>query len=728
MKTNADPNRIPEPTTNITRSFVGRFVRGQGNYGTIAVVGRVGLEGVELLDKPKRQFPRDGLVEVQGIINSGLTPGDWVEFDVLRNPRPRAPEYKTAHVRRLARYAELPDMTMSGYRTLLIKEGWRSGRRAGLWALRIAGDRVLLVELEVGKDGVLHLPRRATSEVSWCVYRGDLVANLPGNGTGEGVFLGDAGQVSGSFDWSSDVDHVAQVILSLCDANDPRVAELVSWLERHHEADKGNLFDAAIDHEAAEAALRSGDLAVRLRADRDIRKAYLDAALQDDRVREAIADWGREGHGLEAKRLHQELACEIAEARVRSIAELAADVQAKRADAIARVEADVTQLAEAHRAEALARIHSAETAWSERLKALEDDFNQQREAFENQTTEQAGILETIRADTETAKRELERVKAAEVEARQRLGATSSEVDRLLAITDKLEIPDRQLIPLVQLPDRGVNHIFKTLQIVPVGAKGALIGQSLLLTDSGKQKMLRLTTLMLAGELPVLTGEQAGDLMVVAEALLCPGRVASIEADPTIISVDDLWSRPGSGAPTAIAAAAAAATQGGATLVIIRGIERSGARFWYPALGDALRRGALPRGLLVACVVADQEHDELEALPPAVNLIDAEGTLTDSAYLAGPMLLAPSVLHPGTFDAGVAPGDLSPANGLLATLQFKPSLDIGMRIARMYAEAMALIGNEVGARSIVAGITQSMAERMGTRTVMEEKDARSNRGL
>ncbi len=715
MNTDAGTNHTTARSGSSTRSFIGRFVRSQGNYGTIAVVGRVSLEGVELLDKPKRQFPRDGLVEVQGVINTGLTPGDWVEFDVVRNPRPRAPEYKTAHVRRLPSFASLPDTTLAGYRALLTKDGWRSGRRAGLWALRITGDRVLVVELEGGKDGSLRIPRTAARDVRWCAYRDDLVISLPGGGGSEAVFLGDAGVASGFFDWSSDVDYVIQVIRSLSDANDPHIADLISWLELHHEAGREKMFAAAIDHDAAKAALRSGELAERLRANRDLMKAYLDAALQDDGVREAVAAWAREGHGYEAERLHQQLEREIAEARDRSLAELAAHVETKRVEAIAKVEAEAAELAEAHRAEAVARLSNAETALAERLKAFDREFDQHRQAFKDEATEQANILDTIKAETEGAKREFEQVLAGEAEARERLVSVGIEVDRLLAIADKLKAPDRQ--PVSAAPassESGVSHIFHARQLVSMQAKGASIAQNLLLTDGGKQKVLQLTTLMLAGELPVLTGSNAADLLTVAEALLCPGRSASIEADPTIISIDDLWSRPGSGARTALAAAAAAVAEGGAALVTIRGIERSGARFWYPALTDALRRGALPRGLLVACVVGDREHEEIEALPRETHLIEVEGALTDSAYLAGPMLLAPPALHLETLDPGVVPDDLSSANGLLATLEFKPSLYIGMRIARMYVEAMALIGDEGEARSLVAGIAHAMVERMGLR--------------
>lgn len=712
MKGEPDPNRTPAAQGNDTRRYVGRFVRRQGNFGMIAVVGRGG-PSVELLDA-KRLFPKDGCVETQGVVHARLALGDWAEFDVVRNPRPRAPEYKTSHLRRLPRYAELPESALAGYRALLTKVGWRGERRAGLWALRMSGDRVLVVELEVGKDGALRIPREAAREVHWCTYRDALVANLPVDGGSEAVFLGDAAAASGSFDWSDEADHVAQVIRSLADGSDPYVADLITWLELHHEEGTGRVFAAAVDYGKAEAALRSGELAERLRADRGLMKAYLDAALQDDQVRQAVAEWAREGHSEEVERHRQELEREMGCAREASIAEIASEAEARRAEEFAKVEAMAAQLAETRGAEADARMRETEARHVNRLKALEGEFDLRREALEQAAAEQVSALEAIRAETDAANGQLDQVRADETEARERLAAVCTEVDRLLAIASRLEMPDRPPTATVQVPASGLGHIFHARPHAPAAKKGALIADQVLLTDNGKQLMRMLATLMLAGELPVLTGGDARGLLQVAEALFCPGRSASIEADPTIISVDDLWSRPGSGAPTALAAAAKAAEDGGATLVTIRGVERSGARIWHGALADALRGGALPRGLLIACVADDRSHEEIEALPRDTHLVEVEGALTDSAYLAGPTLLSPPALELETLDPGEMPGDLSAANPLLATLGFKPPLDLGLRIARMYVEALPLLGDEGVARSVVNGIARTIGERTGLR--------------
>lgn len=698
----------PQTANTDTRPFIGRFVRRQGNYGTIGAVGRVSTGAVEILDDSKRH-----LVETQGVTHAHLAPGDWVQFDVVRNSRPRAPEYKTIHLRRLPRYAVLPEASVAEYRVLLTKEGWRGEKRPGVWALRTSGDRVLVIELEAGNDGALRTPRKAACDVHWYGYRDELVVQLPAEGGAEYVFVCDLDAPSGSFDWSDEADHIARVIRSLSDANDPVVPEIITWLELHREEGTGRVFAAGVDHQAAEAALRSGELAERLRADRDLLKTYLDAALQDDAVREAVATWAREGLGAEAARLRAELELEIAEARGLSAAELRAEIEVARLEALAKVEVEAAELAETRRAEAEASRQDAEAALAARLQALDVEFAERRSTLEQDVETHREALEDIKAESEAATAQLEQVRSDEEAARGRLVTTTAQIDRLLTIADRLDPPANQLATAVAAPVGGIQHIFHERPLAAAAAKGQLIGRQVLLTDGGKEQMRLLAALLLAGELPVLIGGDAAGLLSVAEALLCPGRSASIEADPTMISIDDLWARPGSGVPTALACAAAAAASGGAALVIIRGIERSGARFWFPALAAALRSGALPRGLLVCCVAGDPEHEEVEALPRDLHLIEVEGALADSAYLAGPALLTPPGLELTALDPGPAPGDLSPANPLLATLGFKPPLHQAMRIARIFVEARALFDKGT-ARSVVERIARTMAERAGRR--------------
>lgn len=692
-----------------SKLLVGRFVRRQGQYGTVAVLGRVGDTGVEIFDDPKRLFPRDGLVETHGLAHhNGLAAGDWVEFDVIRNARLHAPEYKVGHLRRLARYAVLPEASLSSYRALLTSEGWRGDRRPGLWALRIAGDKVLVVELEAGKDGALRISRAAARNVWWRTHDDKAVVRLQADASAEYVFMVDPSQADGSFDWSDEADHVAHVIRALSDANDPRVADIIAWLDLHQEEGTGRVFAATVDHKAAEAALRSGELAERLRADRSLMKEYLDAALQDEAVRDAVAAYAREGHVEERARLREELERELAEEKERALADLAAELERRRAEAEERVGREISELGDAQRRDVEARQRAAEEALAARIGELDREFEGRRADLRQQLAGDEAVLASTRSAAQVAEVELAQIRSDSDAERARLRETTAEIDRLLAIADRLGIPEAPA-PVAEATARavGVGRVFPERETVDIRAKGKLIGQHVLLTDTGKDLLRRLVVLLLAGELPILFGRDAADLLRLAEVLLAPGRIAAIEADPTLISVDDLWARPGSGAPTLMAAAAAAANTGGAVMVVVRGIERSGARFWMPALAEALQGGGLPRGLLVCCVVNDRDHEEVAALPQGWPLIEVERAFIQGAYSVAPTLLTPPKLDLLALDPGPMPEDLSVASPLLLNLGFETALGQAMRVARMFVEARALIADEAEAKRVVAALAQSM---------------------
>jgi hypothetical protein len=258
---------------------------------------------------------------------------------------------------------------------------------------------------------------------------------------------------------------------------------------------------------------------------------------------------------------------------------------------------------------------------------------------------------------------------------------------------------------------GIVRSFPKHPQVDAAVKGDLIARHVMLSDAGKDTLRSLVVMLLAGEVPILGGDQVTDLLRIAESVICPGRFVSIEADPTLISPDDLWSRPGSGAPTMLASAAEAARDG-AVLVVIRGIERSGARFWLPALVEALRSGGLPRGLLVCCSVQDREHDEIAALPGDAPRLEVGGIFKPGAPSAGPSLLTHPRIDLETLDPGPMPSDLSAANPIVLELGEGLSLDLAMRSARMFAEASILLRDGGTAERIVLDITKALTPKSG----------------
>lgn len=320
------------------KRFVGHFVRWQGQYGSIAVVGYLSQDGLDVIANSKRLFPRDGLVEIQGVNQHDcFHPGDWVEFDVVKNTRFRAPAYKALHLKRLPRFAVLPESTLSMYRDLLTREGWSGDTRPGFWAFRLAGDTVIVVELEAGKDGRLRVSRTSAREVKRYHYAHERVVHVNSGVKSDDVFIASIDSEMTSLDWSDDVDHIARVVSSLADMNDPRVSEIIRWLELHQEVITNRVSSASDDREPVLDALRSAALASRLRADHKLMEVYLTAVLHDEAVRDVVAAYVKEGHGAERAKLRAELSGEIASEKTRRLAQLSAELEAERTEGIARM-------------------------------------------------------------------------------------------------------------------------------------------------------------------------------------------------------------------------------------------------------------------------------------------------------------------------------------------------------------------------------------------------------
>lgn len=693
-----------------SKLFVGRFVRRQGQFGTVAVVGHLRTDGVEVIPDPKRLFPREGQVETQGRDHAGLNPGDWAEFDIVRNTRPRAPGYKVTHLKRLPRYAVLPEATLPEHRMLLTNEGWRGDARPGLWAFRLSGDMVIVVEMDAGKDGRLRISRAASGEVK-CYRNNDRVVRLGRSGASDDVFVVRDGDPMTSFDWSNEVDYISSVVRSLAGVNDPRFSDIIAWLDLHQEKGTGRAFGASGSKEPAMEALRSGALASRLRADRELMEVYLAAALHDDAVREAVTAYAKEGHGTEREKLRKELAQEIAIEKAGCLEELSAEMSERRAAGVARLEQQLAQHEEAGRAAQAARLEQADREFALRIETLESGLSERKEALEHNLAEQTEAFTRTKAMVATANAELENLRGDAEEARARLSEAQKEIDRLLAMAPRLSPADQMASAPVSAPRGwGFARVFPNHPRVGVAAKGRLILSQAMLSEKGKELLQRLLVMLLSGEVPILVGDHAADLLRVAEAIICPGRFVSIEADPTLISLDDLWSRPGSGMPTLLALAADAAKDGGAVLVSIRGIERSGARFWMPALMEALRSGGLPRGLFVCCLVKDREHDEVVALPNDVSWLHISDIFMPGASSAGPSLLTHPHIDLETLDPGPMPTDLSAATAVVLQLGDQLSLAMAMRAARIFAEAELMLGDEEAAQRIVLSIAKPLVSK------------------
>lgn len=720
----ADAERQGSATsTGESKLLVGRFVRRQGSYGTISVVGYLTPTGIEVIADPKKLFGRDGVVETQGIIHMGLNPGDWVEFDTQKNGRFRAPDYKANHLRRLPRFATLHDATVDEYRVLLTKDGWRGDRRPGLWALRISDDKILVGELELQKDGSLRLSKSAAREVKLYHFDQQKISCARFGDDLEPLFVGHPDAAIALYDWSDEADYIGRVIRSLAGHRDSRVDEIITWLELHYEEATGKVSAASSEQDAAFDALRSGALASRLRADRQLMQAYLEAALDNDAVRDAVAQFAREGDTAERERMRQQLADELEKEREERVLAIEAELDSLKADALEALNKEILELAaERQRIEA-ERESDAKLMLDERLVNLEKMFDSRKSQLDEEIAEKIQTLTETAANIEGVRSELAQVQAEKEEACSELNIIKQEIDRFIAVQDHVSLPSPAarasaiLRPTVEIPLYLPNH-----PVVSAISKRDIINSNTMLSAQGKDSLRSLVVMTLSGELPILAGAEVEDFLCIAAAIICPGRYVAVEADPTLISVEDLWSRPGSGTSTLLAAAADAARSGGTVLVAIKGIEQSGARYWLPALAEALRSGALPRGLLVCCTVRDPDHDELKSIPFGHVFVTLENSLAPNAAIIAPSLFSPPFVNLESLDPPPRPENLSDGNKAILEIGEKISIGLAVRVARMFLEARHFLDDDAEAQRLVLKISKTLTDKFDHITNMRENNA------
>jgi hypothetical protein len=202
-------------------------------------------------------------------------------------------------------------------------------------------------------------------------------------------------------------------------------------------------------------------------------------------------------------------------------------------------------------------------------------------------------------------------------------------------------------------------------------------------------MRQVTALMLAGEVPILVGDERDDFLRIAECLLSSADGVRIEADPTLITFEDLWARVGDGAATALVEAVALA--GGETartvLAVVAGCERSGARFWLPALANRARRGLLPRRLLICATMSDRDTEESEHLEASAIILRIDGAINVAARGLAPLALNANCWR--DFEPEPRPEWLTEEVAALVSSEPSLAVDSALRAARAVAEARAL---------------------------------------
>jgi hypothetical protein len=299
-----------------------------------------------------------------------------------------------------------------------------------------------------------------------------------------------------------------------------------------------------------------------------------------------------------------------------------AAVEAKRAEITAELTASLEAEFATVRRERKGKLE-AELADLEAssLQELQDKIDSQRNAALSDIEVRKLGLEKAVAELENSRDELHeshRLQADEIEAlstevaklNSEVEGRKSDVDRLLRMERILQdAGDRSTKadggPSIPLPDAKrtarplrIDEISEWLKTCPM------------LTETGKRGVAKLSALILSGSVPVVAGPEADDVLEVISSMLAGGATTIFDCDPTIITYEDLWRRPGGEVLTPLGSALSNVHETTKVrLCAIRHAELSPSQFWIETLRRASKQGSLPRGLLLCVSRADDGSDD-----------------------------------------------------------------------------------------------------------------------
>jgi hypothetical protein len=649
----------------------------------------VGHEWVKI-DNREALFRGNSTVELRGNNLRSLKASDWVAFQVSGMDRSNKIWIAGEH-RRLFRYSDQSELGgTEQLRRALLGTGISAAKASGTWMVRSSQRDVLQIELRQ-VHGLAQIAG-VGAKVPAFEFAVDSVIQIPaGMGIVELYDQRHDAVPTDILDWSSDEAFALRISQAISDAANPGVREIITWLEDHAREGRDLLPLNVADLATANEALRSGKLAKRLADDQKLLQTFVDALIGDERVagmlRECVERIGEQERGRARVKADADIQRDMDRVRRSLRATMDAEMAVELASRSAQIDAGQSQrLMELNTVLALKK--------SKGEAEVERSLGAKKSALEALIVDLSGRCDALRAEflrlndtTNSVETRVQTLRAEESEAREGLDQTRilfASAESELAVIKARQIASRQRNPVpLQAHGRGT--------VRGPEAAGSLIKESALLSDSGKILVAQFLAMNMAGEVPVLCGPGVADFLLIVELLFANGTSARLEADPTIVTFEDLWLRPGSELQTPLGQALDAARgvdcEPRTTLAVVERAERSGARFWYPALQDRALRGDLPRRFLVCVTVEDADCDESVAVLARGVRLDIRNVLAPSAPLEAAMEFAEGSF--GEFDPGVASRNLTKVAGLVAAHAPRIGLARSRRALRAMAEGARL---------------------------------------
>jgi hypothetical protein len=126
------------------------------------------------------------------------------------------------------------------------------------------------------------------------------------------------------------------------------------------------------------------------------------------------------------------------------------------------------------------------------------------------------------------------------------------------------------------------------------------------------------------------------------------------------------------------------------LCVISKADRSGARFWYPALADRAHRTELPPRFLVCATLKDAESDETAEFASRGILLEAKDLIAPKASIVAPAVLTGPNAKVFELLVETRQTDLTSAVQLLASIGLPLGIRESRRVAQIFIAAGALM--------------------------------------
>lgn len=579
------------------------------------------VDGVmrDLTHTAQNDFPPEGEIELRGA-RVFMKQGDWaIAKPALEGP-PRRQRWVAQTAKKLLPFEDLSGLSgPEAVRRLLVETGLQDGF-VGEKFFRIGLDEMVLVNMAKSDDG---RGRATATDMSRLpLYRFDAAKVLVVPTPGGSLSLMEKNHQSpeiGLANWMSDTQYVEQIVRSALAGEDneekARAAVASTLLARAGKLEAllsgAGEPDPKIAMEISKAR-RLGELVTS----RPSLVADFMAALRRDpavaaRIEQEIAKLTAEAVETKRASLTAELttALEAEFATVRR--ERAEKLKIELDDLTASSLQELQEKIDAERSTALSAIEVRKSGLEKAVAELEKSRDALHEARRQKTEE----IDGLHAD-------LARLSLDVVDRK-------ADIDRLLRMEQVLQAArEAPTVKAGDGPSLALSKAAPTAKPLPVGEISDWLKASQLLTDAGRRGVAKLAALILSGGVPVVDGPESDDVLDILSSMLAGGAITTFDCDPTVISFDDLWQRPGGGAPTALGQALSDVQRSATVrLCAVRRAELSPSQFWIDTLRRAGRQRSLPKELLL-CVARAGDSEEEAAKDPST--FRAEGWIERTA--------------------------------------------------------------------------------------------------